>query len=90
MEVVLSDIAFVGILLGVAAAVGLAGIGFGVYVSAKDLNKELAEAWDLGHQAAIADQTKANSLNRPIRPTDNPYKLRRPFLRRTKTDAPIV
>ena len=84
----MSDVAFFGVILGVIGAAGLAGVGLGFYAAAKDFTAELEKVWDLGHQAGVSDITRATSLQKPIRPSDNPYRLRRPFLRRTKAGLP--
>lgn len=88
--VTMSDIQLLGVMVIVASVSILVGAAIGYANRVKDVTAELAKAWSLGHQAALKDQAEANRLNRPIRPSDNPFKLRRPFLRRTKADVPHI
>lgn len=88
------------------AALGLvlfAGLGFGYWHGAReaaktqltvvsDLTESQATAWDLGYQAALADNVRLRKTHpsRPTRPTDNPFRVRPPIERtRARKDREV-
>lgn len=61
------------------ALVAIAMAALGYFTCAGDLQREKAQAWNLGYDVGQADLTKATELQEEIEPSPNPYLPRRPF-----------
>lgn len=92
MNLEMSDIVFLGIVLVVGAVALIVGAGMGAYAAFRQTKDDEAKAWDKGYNAGSRDAVSALSgLNSEDGPrTLNPHRLRGPFPRGTKTDAPHV
>ncbi len=78
--------AWIGTLIAVAAVMLFIGAGVGYWSSQKDQERlwsnERARSWGQGYQAGTEDQVRFFNSSRPQRPTENPYVLRAPFVRK--------